>query len=310
MPKLFVSITIDTEPDADIRWRIRYPFAFSSVTRGIPGILRPLFDRYGIRPVYFVSPAVLEDQAAQGVLAAEAAAGAEIGSHLHIEDFSLSPAGQKRDFACYAYPDDVEYDKIKRLDERIRRTLGVIPASFRAGRFGADIGTARSLVKLGYHVDASVTPHIDWSPKGGPDFREYPDQPYFVDVGGGTFNGTDSRSSLLEVPVTIGGKRFPGLPEKWFLRRWLRPSFMTVIEQKLLIGNFIEQYRNEPVCVLCMMFHTTELMPGASPYVRTGRDQAMFIRRLDAVAGYLKARGAMFVTLEDIYREYAELRTV
>jgi len=310
MRKIFVAVTIDTEPDSDSRWNIKWPLSFESITTGIPDILSPLFVRYNVKPVYFVSPAVLESQGSVDVLAAERSRGAEIGSHLHVEDFYPSLTAKKRDFSCYSCSDDFEYDKIKKLGERIEDRFDAMPTSFRAGRFGADIGTVRSLERLGYHVDSSVTPRIDWSPKGGPDFRGFPDQPYFIDTVGGDFKKKGGSSSLLEVPVTIGGKRGPLLPERWFLYRWLRPSFMTVIEQKWLIQDLLKMYAEGPACVLCMMFHTTEVIPGTSPYVRDKAGQAWYIDRLNKVFGFLAGLGAEFVTLEDVYKKYEELRKI
>ena len=47
-----ICITIDTEPDCDVHWRRSRPLTFESVTFGIPSILRPVWDKFGIKPVY------------------------------------------------------------------------------------------------------------------------------------------------------------------------------------------------------------------------------------------------------------------
>jgi len=54
-------VTIDTEPDCDIAWRRSSPLTFSSVTSGIPKILRPIWDRHDVKPIYYVSPEVVRD---------------------------------------------------------------------------------------------------------------------------------------------------------------------------------------------------------------------------------------------------------
>src|SRR6202040_825228 len=74
-------------------------------------------------------------------------------------------------------------------------------------RLGFDGRYAAMLLEQGYRVDCSVTPGIDWSTTpgapgggGGPDYRGFPDRPYFlspVDI------ATPARRGLLEVPVTI-----------------------------------------------------------------------------------------------------------
>jgi hypothetical protein len=47
--------------------------------------LRPIWDRYDIRPVYFVSPEVANDNNCCEILKKEIERGSEIGAHLHSE---------------------------------------------------------------------------------------------------------------------------------------------------------------------------------------------------------------------------------
>ena len=54
-----ILITIDTEMDADCHWKKRKPVGYSSILEGIPIIYRPIWDKYNIYPIYFVSPEVL-----------------------------------------------------------------------------------------------------------------------------------------------------------------------------------------------------------------------------------------------------------
>ena len=153
---------------------------------------------------------------------------------------------------------------------------------------GADDDTLRWLAALGYNVDTSVTPHIDWRPKGGPDFTGYPDQPYWIE-----------ESKLLEVPVTIGGKRFLLLPDKWFCYKWLRPSIMSCYEIKRLIDKFTQ--KNRESVVLNMMFHSMEIIPNASPYVRSKVSQRRFLRKLKNIFKYLKSSNFESKTLTEVY---------
>ena len=102
----------------------------------------------------------------------------------------------------------------------IAKNIGVRPVSYRAARFGADLDTIKSLEKLGYKVDSSVTPQINWSSSGGPNHSKAPQQPYFVSTDAFYSPGT---STILEVPISISKKRFFLLPDKWFFYRWLDP---------------------------------------------------------------------------------------
>ena len=52
-------VTIDTECDKSSNWRAASPVRFRSVTEVIPESLQPLFEDFGIRPTYFLSPEVI-----------------------------------------------------------------------------------------------------------------------------------------------------------------------------------------------------------------------------------------------------------
>lgn len=294
-------ITIDTEPDCDVRWNRSSPLMFESVLRGVPKLLRPLWNDYQIHPVYFISPEVLDNADCCKVLRDEIKFGAEIGAHLHSEyigpqrRFDKADGTGSNEFPCYAYSDEIEFEKIKNLTALIQTRLDVAPVSYRAARFGADTATIKSLQWLGYKVDSSVTPEINWSSIGGPDHSKAIKQPYFIDPED-IYSAGDG--AVLEVPVTISGKRFPGLPDKWLFYRWLRPSHMTVFEMKKLVDRFVVNYDNP---VLNMMFHSMELIPGKSPFVRSRIEQRLFLGRLKKVIQYLMSKEFCSRTLKEIY---------
>jgi hypothetical protein len=296
-------ITIDTEPDCDIHWKRSQPLVFESVLSGIPDILRPIWNTYNIKPVYFVSPEVINNEQCCQILKNEIKSGAEIGTHLHSEyiepqmKYNQADGTLSSEFPCFAYSDDVEYEKIKNLTGLIKQKLNIQPISYRAGRYGADLATVKSLEKLGYKVDSSVTPDISWSSFGGPDHSIASKQPYFVDNENLYKSGS---MKILEVPISISKKRFPFLPEKWMFYRWLRPTHMTAFEMKRLVNEFLANFENP---VLNMMFHSMEIIPGKTPFVRTKFEQKLFIRRLEKVIQYIIKKGFENKTLAMIYAE-------
>jgi hypothetical protein len=296
-------ITIDTEPDCDIHWKRSDPLSFESVLSGISGILRPIWERYEIKPVYFVSPEVVQNNDCCQVLKKQLERGAEIGAHLHSEyiqpqqKYDTVAGTPSKEYPCYAYSTEVELAKIRNLTDLIEEKLGVRPVSYRAARYGADLDTAKSLEKLGYKVDSSVTPEIDWSYQDGPDHSKAPKQPYFISAGG---YYTPGDSKILEVPITISKKRAFFLDDKWFFYRWLRPTHMTFTEMKSLANEFISNY-DAPV--LNMMFHSMEVIPKKTPFVRTAIGQKMYLSRLEKVIRYLKAKGFKSKTLRELYDE-------
>jgi len=289
-------ITIDTEPDCDRAWKRSSPLTFTSVLQGIPDILRPLWDRYDIKPVYFVSPEVVKNDDCCKTLSAEIRKGSEIGTHLHSEYIEPritihDPAGKVSDeFPCYAHSTEIEYDKIRNFTRLIQDKLHYRPVWYRAARYGADIDTIRLLSDLGYKYDSSVTPGIDWSGIGGPDHRRAPEQPYWISKED-LYEGSEKNKSsgIMEYPITIMGKRFGLfggiLPDNWLFYRWLRPTHMTVFEQKRMIKKLVIKYK-DPVLVL--IFHSMEIMINKTPFVRNRLMQRRFLNNLESVVSYIK----------------------
>lgn len=294
-----IYITIDTEMDSDLHWVKHYPPSYASVIKGIPRILRPIWDRYDAHPIYFVSPEILYNEGCVRVLRREIQKGAVVGAHLHPEYIgpdSIWGAGMEKvpaQFPCYGYADAVEKEKLKNLTDLIEQKLGVKPEWYRAARFGADTATIRILRELGYRYDSSVTPNINWSSKGGPDHRCARLERYRISNRNiyDKAEGQEDDSGICELPVTIFGKRFgilgKFLPENWLLYRWLRPSHMTYFELKQVVFEMEKTGLREGV----MMFHSMEVMIGKTPYVRTRWMQRYYLWRLEKILAYAKAKG-------------------
>lgn len=301
-------VTIDTEPDCDIHWKRSNPLTFESVTVGIPELLRPIWNRFGIKPVYFVSPEVVQNDDCCSVLKDEINRGAETGTHLHSEyvepqrKYGAAAGTASDEFPCYAYDTDIEFEKIKNLTEQIKNRIGTVPVSYRAARYGADLDTIKSLAKLGYKVDSSITPQINWESKGGPDHSRAPQQPYFISQ---TDYYSTGNSPVLEVPITISGKRRLFFMGGWLSYRWLRPTITTAFEMKRLAAEFAKNYA-EPV--LNMMFHSMEIMPGRTPYVRTKLGQKMYLSRLESTFKYITKIGFESRTLAQVFEQVRQDR--
>lgn len=276
-------ITIDTEMDADVHWRKTFPPQFSSVMEGIPKILRPIWDKYGVNPIYFVSPEVVESDECCNVLRTEIEKGAVIGAHLHPEYISPckkdTEGGVSAEFPCNAYPREIEMQKIQNLANLIERNLGVKPEWYRAARFGADADTIAILHEMGFKYDSSLTPHIDWRSAGGPDHRRTPVDSYYPshdDI----YRDAGAAEGVKEYPVTIMGKRLgvlgKFLPNTWLSYQWLRPTHMLYIEQR----HMLKRLKEARVHDIVMMFHSVEIMVGKSPYVRAKWMQKYYVWRL------------------------------
>lgn len=285
-------VTIDTEMDADVHWQKSWPPQYTSVCEGIPQLLRPIWDRYKVHPVYFVSPEVLYCEECCEVLRDEVKKGAIIGAHLHSEYIDPdSKWGERVEKTTSQFPNsacstEIESQKIDNLTRMIESKLGVKPVWYRAARFGADLDTIHILKKLGYQYDSSVTPNIDWTSKGGPDHSKAPEEMYPIAEDNFYANGD---SGIVEYPVTILGKRWgllgKMLPDNWLFYRWLRPTHMTYLEMRRLVKQLKERQ------VLVMMFHSMEVMVNKTPYVRMEWMQRYYLWRLKKILGYGQKMG-------------------
>lgn len=295
-----IYVTLDTEMDSDSHWIKHYPANYTSVTEGIHELLRPIWDKYQVHPIYFVSPEVLYDDACVEALKSEIDKGAVIGAHLHpeyIEPDNIFGEGMEKvkpQFPCFGYTDEIEYEKLRNLTNLIQQKLSVKPMWYRAARFGADNATIASLYKLGYQYDSSVTPGIDWSGKGGPNHTNGLHRPYRISKYN-MYKEADSEeefSGIKEFPVTISDKRFGIigkrlLPDHWLFYRWLRPTHMTYIELK----NMMLQMERQGIQEGVMMFHSMEIMINKTPYVRNKWMQKYYLWRLEKAIKYAAMLG-------------------
>ena len=238
--------------------------------------LRSLWNRYSVTPVYLASTEVLASADCVAVLQQEHTAGAEIGTHLHIDT---------------AFPCNVpeEHEHLQTLTQLYTQAFGVPPRSYRAGRYGMTDKTLVSLRALGYKVDTSVTPGVDWSGQGGPNYTAHPVQPYWA-------------QEILEVPVTILGLRRWWPSNGWAKYKWLRPSVATTEQLK----SIVDRACDSGIEVLNMTFHTMELIPGASPYVRTIVGTYFYLLRLEAIIGHMVKKGFEPITLEGLHAVWSQ----
>jgi hypothetical protein len=300
--RVFLCVSIDCECDKGPAWRTRRPLAFDGVHVGIAERLQPLFRRLGAKPTYLLSPELLRD--ARCIERLAALEDCELGTHLHGE---LADPGAFEPDVTHAvqrdYPPEVERAKMTWLTDAFRSAFGRAPQSFRAGRFGIGASSISILDDLGYAVESSVTPHVDWSKVSpGLSFVGAPTQPYHPDPRDPARPGP---GRLLEVPITIRPRALSRVPfvGKHIEPRWLRPTRMAGDALVALAREAIEAERlaapERPV-VLNAMFHNVEVIPGASPYAATDRDAQRILDRLGALLEFARREDIACVGLADV----------
>jgi hypothetical protein len=289
MSKTFV-LTIDVEIDAGKKWRTSNPASYEGVYRGIAA-LQSVCERYGVKPVYLISPAVMVDARSVDVLNALGARRCELGAHLHGEYIGPEPkfpgpyfAGCNPSEMQCQYDPALEFAKLQTLTERFTQLFGHRPLSFRAGRFGARGWTIHCLQELGYTHDTSVTPFRNWH-----DIADFSKPGSLTPYYASTLDIREPGNSfVIEVPVSIT----PDL-------EWLRPTpRFSDFEACRRVIDWYEQHAQPTV--LCSMFHNVELVPGMSPYCATQADCQAMLGRVEAIFELLAARGYQFKTLSQI----------
>lgn len=304
-PTRFV-VTIDTEEEG--LWSGEYaPTGTVENIRGVPRF-QELCDKHAVRPTYLVdAPVVLSASAVGTLKPIQDDNRAEIGAHVH--PWNTPPLEEERikrnSYLCNL-PEELQRAKIEWLTDTIESKFGRRPKSFRAGRYGLDIVGARILAECGYLVDSSVIPLTDYRSQGGPDFREARMTPYFV--GDEDLRKPADRGGLFEVPVTVGYTHrhfeFASRARATAHRTLLRRMKMVGILDRLGIATRVKlspeqanlkqlrqlaiacHARSHPILVL--MFHSSSLVPGLSPYVKDLAELDQFLNRLDKFFSFLR----------------------
>ena len=247
-----IIVTVDTE--ADDQWNRAKGVTIDNVF-GLDRF-QNLCERYSMPPTYLLAYEVADDARAAEQFKAWKSKGVEIGSHLHPW---TTPPFSAADETSQSFPSELSDEEFKskltNLTEKVKAISSETPTSYRAGRWGFDARDARILEDLGYEVDLSITPGLTWKNTkgkeggvGGPDFTKENVVPRMLN------------KSVLEVPMTI-------LPTGLFRRnRWLRIFENTTVGQLRAV---IKAARKKQLPAIVFMTHSSELMVGKSPYVKT-----------------------------------------
>jgi|SRR5579884_1006565 len=310
-------ITIDTEED---NWGDYRPTgATLENIKKIP-VLQQLFDDYHVTPTYLITYAVAADEPSVGILKPILDQDrCEIGTHCHPWntppfDPSHEKSSRRNSMLCNL-PFDVQFSKINHLHGTIRKNFGIEPTSFRSGRWGYSEDVARCLYKLGYKVDTSILPYIDWSYEEGPNFSRVSPKPYRC------FPETTFKESvngpLVEIPATIGYLQQNFELCNFFYQRFLqqplcRLRLAGIFHQLGLLNNIwlspepctgkemiqlARRMMKKRYPFINMFFHSTALKAGLSHYVKTKEEEQAFLRRIKEFLSFAQGEGIESVKL-------------
>ena len=300
-------LTVDTEEEFD--WTAPIARDTHSVDT-IPNLrkFQQFCEGMGVAPIYLIDYPIAASPVAAEVLGDAVRAGrCEIGLQLHpwVNPPHLEEVSQANSFAGNL-PRDLERAKLMELRDLVERNFGIAPMIYRAGRYGAGANTAELLREAGIAIDTSVRSLFDYSSSGGPNYREHPLHPYWVDRPAG----------LMELPLTtvywgplrrIAPWLYPRLWREPRLRGLLSlaglleripltPEGVTSDEALRGVDAAIEQ----GLPLLVLSFHSPSLAPGHTPYVRNMNDVDALYDWWRQVLGRLAQRGVKPASVADV----------
>lgn len=313
MTKPAFLITIDTE--GDNLWR-NHRHITTENARFLPRF-QQLCEKYAFKPTWLTNYEMATDPVyiafARDVLARQQG---EIGMHLHAwhspPTLPLTDDDWRYQPYLIEFPEPILRDKVTYMTRLLEETFQTKMVSHRAGRWAFDARYARILTELGYRVDCSVTPGVDWrtapgAPQGtgGTDYRHFPREAYFLDEKEISRPGS---SGLLEVPMTIHPKHPPllnalkqGYDRLRGKRRnpsmnWLRPGRNNLA----LMKRAVEQSLQQGADYVEFMLHSSEFMPDGSPTFKNEADIEQLYQNLDALFAWLQPQ-TQGMTLAEYY---------
>ena len=300
-------VTVDTEEEFD--WsapitRDRHGLATIPALR----TFQTFCEEHGVVPVYLVDyPIAQAPEAAEDLGDAVRSGRAEVGVQLHPW---VSPPFDEEVSEYNSYAGNLsaalERKKFRILRDTIEERFGTAPLIYRAGRYGLGRDTAEILADHGLVIDTSVRSMFDYSGHGGPNYRDHPLQPYWI----------DRSRNLLELPLTtvfwgplrqLGPRLYPYLwrvpAARGMLSRAglleripLTPEGVTVEEAMRGIDVAVD----EKLPVLVLSFHSPSLAAGHTPYVRNDADLAKLYDWWRQVFQHLARRGVASTSVADI----------
>jgi peptidoglycan/xylan/chitin deacetylase (PgdA/CDA1 family) len=292
-------VTIDTEED---NWIPTRDDLTVENIRTIPR-LQAILERYGVRPTYLTTYQVAVVPWAAEILAGLAESGlAEIGAHLH--PWNTPPGDEPVDEWTVGWknlPADLKRDKLEALTAALTQATGRRPTSFRSGRWSISSSCVGLLAAQGYRTDSSVLPYYYWYDfVDSPSFSRAPVTPYYPPLRGDIQRRT-RHGPVVEVPPTVGFRRWPWSPQGPVDRVLRSPvpralhlsglaARVGLVDRIALcpeLSTDEELWAVSEVAIrhgvgtLNLFLHSSTLCPGATSYTSSAAQVDAFLGRID-----------------------------
>jgi hypothetical protein len=309
-------VTIDVEEDSP-NWHHSLSPTVNNIDRLAQ--LQKLFNKYSVKPTLLVNYSVIsQKKAVDCIKKIIRESNLEIGTHVHPWNTPPSCPLDGEDKYPHRIPYKYELNKIKTTTDLIDEHFGK-PTTFRAGRYDFNINTFKIIKKFNYTVDTSFTPHVDWGLIGGESFIKSPESPFYLNR---YYNQNKTNRDILEVPISIVLKSYQKPIQNIFSRYismpmynihnylkpivtclkplkpiWLRPSYSSISQMKYVADDCISCQKP-----LNLMFHSNELLEGASIFSKNKSQIREVYNKLDVFLRYITKKGVKSLTCQQ-YRD-------
>lgn len=301
-------ITVDTEGDNLWKWHEGERITTKN-TQFIPRF-QQLCEEFGFKPVYLTNYEMAQDDDWVKYASGKAAQGlCEVGMHIHA--WNTPPEHELKDnFGgnpyISEYPSDVVFQKIEFLTHYLNDRFELPIKSARSGRWATNEDYFKALKKNGYICDCSYTPEINLSKipgrsmNIGNDYRDANKTVHFA------------AEDIVEVPMST--RKIHHVAEGTVKHKlstlikgdsmWLRPyrkSLTDMIFLSQAINKDGEDY-------LEFMVHSSELMPGGSPYFKSEEDIEFLYRIMRQYFQWVAEKGYKGVSLSNYAEQWKKLK--
>lgn len=296
--KYFI-ITVDTE--GDNLWQYRKGENVTTENSLYVPRFQELCERFGFKPVWLTNYEMASDERFVNYIKPKEDSGlCEVGIHIHawnnppIVNLNGNYPGNAY---LIEYPTKIMYEKFETCYNLIAEKFGHAPISHRAGRWIMNDEYFSLLEQFNIKVDCSVTPLVDWGKTPG------------ETIGGGcNYSGHPShcymKGNVLEVPMSIRRIRITNIGSwkhklKTFIfgkTVWLRPAMFQLADMEQLVK---DAAKSDDSYYLEFMVHSSELMPGGSPYFESKQAVDELYLTLEKLFNYVMAKGYSGITLKD-----------
>ncbi|GGX49537.1 hypothetical protein GCM10007392_16080 [Saccharospirillum salsuginis] len=283
-PQLIV--VIDTEEEFD--WSAD-PDPNQNTVRSMEFIdrVQSIFNDYGICPCYVIDYPVASQASGTALLKKFYDAGqCEIGAHLHpwVNPPILEPISVRNMYPGNLDP-ELERGKLLHLRNTIADVFGEPPRVYKAGRYGFGPNTESILSELGFEIDLSLCPPVDYRSDGGPDYRQFSAEPFWF-----------GSQPLLEIPVTgafVGWAKGAALPIYELANRFKvlkAPAILSRLSalDRLMLSpegfkprehiKLARALYNQGVRTFTWSFHSSSVVPGNTIYVQEESELNEFLQ--------------------------------